>query len=168
MRVCFIFLLCMLMTSANISLEKKIFHWVENVIKQLVYTSAVHSSRYEALGKFREHSRSQSCSRLCFKQLLCIFRISVHLSCSPNFLCASYRDECTLTYEPIVNYEYRNLSFLSFGPGRQMCAVPCCCMNIHATKLSANPLIKDAYVALIIFLSQEGKLTCQTFFIYFR
>ena len=30
---------------------------VENVIKQLVHESAVHSSRYEALGKFGEHSR---------------------------------------------------------------------------------------------------------------
>ena len=40
------------------SLKKKIFHRVENVIKQLVHTSAVHSLRYEALGKFREHSRS--------------------------------------------------------------------------------------------------------------
>ena len=38
--------------------QEKIFHWVENVIKQWVHTSAVHSSRYEALGKFREHSRS--------------------------------------------------------------------------------------------------------------
>ena len=28
------------MTSANVSLEKKIFHRVENVIKQLVRTSA--------------------------------------------------------------------------------------------------------------------------------
>ena len=27
-----------------------------------------------------------------------------HLSCSPNFLRASYLDERTLTYEPIVNY----------------------------------------------------------------
>ena len=26
-----------------------------------------------------------------------------HLSCSPNFPCASYLDECTLTYELIVN-----------------------------------------------------------------
>ena len=33
-------------------------HQVENVIKQLVHTSAVRSSRYEALGKFGEHSRS--------------------------------------------------------------------------------------------------------------
>ena len=57
-RACFIFLLCTLMTSANKSLEKKIFLWVENVIKQLVLTSAVRSSRYEALGKFGERSRS--------------------------------------------------------------------------------------------------------------
>ena len=53
------FLLCTLMTSANKSLEKKkIFHWVENVIKQLVHMSAVRSLRYEARGKFGEHSRS--------------------------------------------------------------------------------------------------------------
>lgn len=78
-------------------------------------------------------------------------KLGLHLSCSPNFPRASYLDERTLTYEPIVNYEYRNLSFLSFGPGRQMCAVPCCCMNVHAMKLSANLLIKDAYVVLIIF-----------------
>ena len=57
-RACFIFQLCALMTSANKSLEEKIFHRVENVIKQLVHTSAVRSSRYEALGKFGEHSRS--------------------------------------------------------------------------------------------------------------
>ena len=55
---CFIFLLCTLMTSANKSLEEKIFHQVKNVIKQLVHTSAVGSSIYEALGKFGEHSRS--------------------------------------------------------------------------------------------------------------
>ena len=57
-RVYFIFLLCILMTSANKSLEKKNFHRVENVIKQWVHTSAVRLSRYEALGKFGEHSRS--------------------------------------------------------------------------------------------------------------
>ena len=28
-----------------------------------------------------------------------------HLSCSPNFPRASYLDERTLTYEPIVNYQ---------------------------------------------------------------
>ena len=40
MQACFIFLLCMLMTSASKSLRKKIFHRVENVIKQSVHTSA--------------------------------------------------------------------------------------------------------------------------------
>ena len=38
--------------------QEKIFHWVENVIKQLVHTSAVCSLIYEALGKLGEHSRS--------------------------------------------------------------------------------------------------------------
>ena len=46
------------MTSTNKSLEKKIFHQVEDVIKQLLHMSAVRSSRYEALGKFEEHSRN--------------------------------------------------------------------------------------------------------------
>ena len=32
-----------------------------------------------------------------------------HLSCSPNFPCASYLDERTLTYEPIVNWHVRFL-----------------------------------------------------------
>ena len=31
-----------------------------------------------------------------------------HLSCSPNFLRASYLDECTLTYEPIVKWTSTN------------------------------------------------------------
>ena len=70
-RVCFLFLMCTFMTSANKSLEKKKFHRVENVIKQLVHESAVHSSGYEVLGKFGEHSRSKSW--LCLEQLLCIF-----------------------------------------------------------------------------------------------
>ena len=42
----------------NINLLQHLNHWVENVIKQLVHTSAVCSSRYEALGKFGEHTRS--------------------------------------------------------------------------------------------------------------
>ena len=67
---------------------------VENVIKQLIHESAVRSSRYEALGKFGEHSRSWSCSR----------RTLTHLSCSPNFPRASYLDERTLTHESIVNF----------------------------------------------------------------
>ena len=38
--------------------REKNFALVENVIKQLVHVSAVHLSRYEARGKFGEHSRS--------------------------------------------------------------------------------------------------------------
>ena len=37
--------------------QEKIFHWIENVIKQLVHMSSVLSSRYEACGKFGEHER---------------------------------------------------------------------------------------------------------------
>ena len=44
--------------SKQIPREKAIFHGVQNVIKQLIHMSAVCSSRYEALGKFGEHSRS--------------------------------------------------------------------------------------------------------------
>ena len=50
--------------------ESKLENININVIKQLVHMSAVHSSRYEALGKFGEHSRSS------LKQLLCIFVLS--------------------------------------------------------------------------------------------
>ena len=41
---------------------------IENVIKQLVHESTVRSSRYEALGKFREHYASSVFSKLptCF------------------------------------------------------------------------------------------------------
>ena len=84
-RACFIFLLCTLQTSANISLEKKNFHRVKNVLKQLVHTSAVRLSRYEAF------------ESITYESTL------THLSCFPNFPRASYLDERTLTYEPIVN-----------------------------------------------------------------
>ena len=80
------------MTSANISLEKKIFHRVENVVKQLVHTSAMRSSRYEARGKFREHLRSQ--------------RTLTRLSCSPNFPRASCFSSHTFNVEI---YLYSNI-----------------------------------------------------------
>ena len=47
------------------------FHRVENVIKQLVHTSAVRSSRYEARGKFGEHERCVRVAR-ALNQLLSI------------------------------------------------------------------------------------------------
>ena len=39
------------------TLSQHLNHRVENVIKQLVHTSAVRSSRYEGSGKFGEHER---------------------------------------------------------------------------------------------------------------
>ena len=88
------------MTSANKSLEKKIFLWVENVIKQLVHMSAVRSLRYEALGKFWRALKK-------LELLLATPQATLaHLSCSANFLHASYLNERKLTYEPIMKLHY--------------------------------------------------------------
>ena len=76
------------MTSANVSLEKKIFHRVENVIKQLVHTSACVHRDMKHLGSLESTQEARV----------------THLSCSPNFPRASYLDERTLTYEPIVKW----------------------------------------------------------------
>ena len=46
------------MAEGILTLLQHLNHWVENVTKQLVHVSAVRSLRYEALGKFGEHSRS--------------------------------------------------------------------------------------------------------------
>ena len=90
----------MLMTLANKSLEKKIFLWVKNVIKQLVHMSAMRSSRYEALGKFWRAVKKLELLSATPRATL------VHLSCSANFLHASYLDEHTPTYEPIMKLHY--------------------------------------------------------------
>ena len=60
-------------------------HRLENVLKQFVHTSAVPSSRYEARGKFGEHSRGQSIFRAL--QTSHVLHISMNAQ---------------LTYEPIV------------------------------------------------------------------
>ena len=85
-RACFIFLLCTLMTSANKFIEKKKF---SNGLKML-YNN-------------------------WFIRELCVHRLMKHLGSfestpearvalgSSNFSRASYFDERTLTYEPIVN-----------------------------------------------------------------
>ena len=64
------------------------------VIKQVVHTSAVRSSRHEALGKFGGSLSSVEATPRAFL---------THLSCSPDFPRTSYLDERTLTYDPIVN-----------------------------------------------------------------
>ena len=100
--MCFIFLLWTLMTSANKSLEKKIFLRVENVIKQLVHKSAV--------------------------LLPMPHTTLMHLSSSSNFLRASYLNECTLTYEPIVNFDLaftNNNILLGLPINNKSVTVPC-------------------------------------------
>ena len=89
--------------------RKKVFHWVENVIKQLVHTSAVCSLRYEVLGKFREHSR------VALSYTSSNSYASFVLSKLPH---ASYLNECMLTYEPIVTKKEKKPFFqfkLSIG-----------------------------------------------------
>ena len=62
----------------------------------MVHASAVRSSRYEALGKFGEHS---SCSRLRLEQLLRIFRA---LQTSRVLHIIGTMHERTVAHEPIV------------------------------------------------------------------
>ena len=60
-RACFISQLCTLITQQRKFLFIQYLNYgIENALKQLVHVSVGHSSRYEALGKFGEHSRSQS------------------------------------------------------------------------------------------------------------
>ena len=144
------------MTSANKSLEKKNFHQVENIIKQLVHTPSVRSSRYEAIMEpffclitfncvsvlhisivhahdiskqiprkkkfpsgWKYYKRIGSYTICAFIEIWSTWEVwralkklellsatpwatLTHISCSLNFLRASYLDERTLTYEPIV------------------------------------------------------------------
>ena len=77
---------------------EKIFHWIENVIKQLVHTSFVRSSRYEACGKFGKH---EICVRIAWgvaesnSSFLSALQTSqvLHISMKAQMM-----------YEPIVNY----------------------------------------------------------------
>ena len=66
--------------------RKKRFHRVENVIKQLVHTSACVHRDMKHLGSLQSTNLFE---------------------CSPNFPRALYLDERTLTYEPIVNLYMR-------------------------------------------------------------
>ena len=71
--------------------RKKIFHRVENVIKQLVHMSAVRSSRYEALGKFGEHLR-----------IFCALQTSHVLHISMN--ACWWMNQLLIYHDPVNNY----------------------------------------------------------------
>ena len=89
-RACFIFLLCTLMTSANKSLKKKIFHWVENVIKQVVHQYMKH------LGSLESTQEARVALGYASSNSYTSFMLS-------KFLRASHLDERMLTHELIVN-----------------------------------------------------------------
>ena len=95
--MCFIFLLCMLMTSANTSLKKKNFPLGWKCYKTIgSYISCVFIEIWSTWEVWRVLKK--------LELLLAMPRATLmHLSCSPNFLHASHLDEHTLMYEPIVN-----------------------------------------------------------------
>ena len=95
--MCFIFLLCMLMTSANTSLKKNIFPLGWKCYKTIgSYISCVFIEIWSTWEVWRVLKK--------LELLLAMPRATLmHLSCSPNFLHASYLDEHTLMYEPSVN-----------------------------------------------------------------
>ena len=95
--MCFIFLLCILMTSANTSLKKKNFPLGWKCYKTIgSYISCVFIEIWSTWEVWRVLKK--------LELLLAMPRATLmHLSCSPNFLHASYLDEHTLMYEPIVN-----------------------------------------------------------------
>ena len=95
--MCFIFLLCMLMTSANTSLKKKNFPLGWKCYKTIgSYISCVFIEIWSTWEVWRVLKK--------LELLLAMPRATLMLlSCSPNFLHASYLDEHTLMYEPIVN-----------------------------------------------------------------
>ena len=124
--------------------QKKNFLRFENVI------------RYEALGKFGEHSK--------LELLLATSRATLtHLLCSPNFPHASYLDECTLTYEPIVNYiicrvidGLETLDDLEKLPVNEKTYRPLTEVRIKNVTIHANPIADKSG-----WINPTGKLRCK-------
>ena len=97
-RACLIFLLCTLMTSANKSLEEKNFPSGWKCYKTIgSYVSCTFINIWSTWEDWRALKKLELLSVAPWATL-------THLSCSPNFPRASYLDERTLTYEPIVKW----------------------------------------------------------------
>ena len=98
MQACFIFLLCTLTTSANKSLLQKNFPSGWKCYKTIgSYISCTFIEIWSTWEVWRALKKLELLLAMPWATLM-------HLLCSPNFLPASYLDECTLMYEPIVNY----------------------------------------------------------------
>ena len=120
------FLLRTLMTSANKSLEKKFFTTFKPFLLRTLMTSANKSLEKKNFTTFKPSG--WKCYKTIGSYVSCTFieiwstwevwralkklellaatlrATLIHLSCSPNFPRASYLDERTLTYEPIVEW----------------------------------------------------------------
>ena len=86
-----------------------------------------------------------------------------HLLCSPNFLHASYLDECTLTYEPIVNYiicrvidGLETLDDLEKLPVNEKTYRPLTEVRIKNVTIHANPIADKSG-----WINPTGKLWCK-------
>ena len=97
-RAYFISLLCTLMTSTNKSLEEKNFPSGWKCYKTIgSYVTCAFIKIWSTWEVWRALKKLELLSATPRATL-------THLSCSPNFPRASYLDERTLTYEPIVNF----------------------------------------------------------------
>ena len=86
-----------------------------------------------------------------------------HLLCSPNFPHASYLDECTLTYEPIVNYiicrvidGLETLDDLEKLPVNEKTYRPLTEVRIKNVTIHANPIADKSG-----WINPTGKLRCK-------
>ena len=86
-----------------------------------------------------------------------------HLLCSPNFLHASYLDECTFTYEPIVNYiicrvidGLETLDDLEKLPVNEKTYRPLTEVRIKNVTIHANPIADKSG-----WINPTGKLGCK-------
>ena len=98
-QVCFIFLLCTLMMSANESLKKKNFPSGWKIYKTIIgsYVICAFIEIWSTREVWRALKKLELLSATPQATLM-------HLSCSPNFPRSSYLDESMLTYEPIVKW----------------------------------------------------------------
>ena len=62
-----------------------------------------------------------------------------HLSCSPNFPRASYLDERTRTYEPVVNYDVHEMSIVELSIVRKL--IYLICFDFLQSKWYRNALV---------------------------
>ena len=86
-----------------------------------------------------------------------------HLLCSPNFPHASYLNECTLTYEPIVNYiicrvidGLETLDDLEKLPVNEKTYRPLTEVRIKNVTIHANPIADKSG-----WINPTGKLRCK-------